>query len=120
MASDGCCSLSKGLSIRKVGTEDSSGWKAFVLIYLYVEIMDPRSWKPAFKILDPPSSSANLQLINDLLRQDEHRRESEVPSTWVDVCKQDFGNDGLIRGGIGGGYSVSILSSPQCTYVQKS
>lgn len=81
--------------------------------------MDPLSWKPAFKILDPPSSSANLQLINDLLRQDEHRRDSESSSTWVDVCKQDFGNDGIMRGGVNGGYSVSICSPHLCTHIQK-
>ena len=109
IAPDGYCSSSKGLSIRKVSTEDLSEWTICVLICIYVEIMDPRSWKPAFKILDPPSSSANLQLINDLLRHDEHRRESDVPSTWVDVCKQDLGNDGIVRGGISGGYGVSIF-----------
>ncbi|CAF9931153.1 MAG: hypothetical protein HETSPECPRED_007813 [Heterodermia speciosa] len=70
------------------------------------DLLDTKSIEPTFTIHDPPSSSANLDLILHLLQQDEHSRESRLSSKSHDLCKDTFADNGIMRGGIHGGYDA--------------
>lgn len=58
--------------------------------------------RPAFTIQNPPSASENLQLVEDLLVQDQHRRLKDATLCFLEVPKT-----GTLRGGINSENNVS-------------
>jgi len=71
---------------------------------LYPDIIKPQDGlSAAFRISDPPASSANAQLLENLVLQESHKRETSRG------CMYDIGGNGGLKGGLSGHRDVSKL-----------
>ena len=77
---------------------------------MFLDFLDAKSIEPAFTIHDPPSSSANLELIRHLLQQDEDLRIDRISSQGRDQCTRIMDSP-IFHGEIHGGFEVSTMFS---------